>query len=282
MRSFAIVAVAVFAMLTAVPAFGQDGPFDADVFVGLDFSDRKDERQIPAVQLGAHGDYKILGPLFAGGSAHIQQNKAGEWDLQPDVSLEAGIELPRSLKAYVTLEDVFEEKERRAWGGGIHFRSTSTRAAVNRDNRWGLAVRIRNRGTGDSRVAFRFSDLDNGRLMIDMDAFTTPTGRLPARPVTMYSMKTRRLVARSSAASRRVLSYRPESRGFGQGALQDRGLELFPSHAPNNWARPGPVNGGTVTSNCSTWRVDILRRSVEESGFHTLVREGQIGTPSER
>ena len=74
----------------------------------------------------------------------------------------------------------------------------------------------------------------------------------------------------------------PSLRGFGQGPLQDRGIELievYPSHAPNNWAQPGDINGWDGNVDSPTLRPSIFVGGESANpGWHGFFKSGKLQT----
>ena len=72
----------------------------------------------------------------------------------------------------------------------------------------------------------------------------------------------------------------PSLRGGGQGPLEARGLELiqvFPRHAPNNWAKPGPVNGWDGNEDLPTLNPSIfVGGNSPNPGWHGFFRRGKV------
>ena len=72
----------------------------------------------------------------------------------------------------------------------------------------------------------------------------------------------------------------PSLRGYGQGELEERGIELisvFPSHAPNNWAQPGSSNGWDGNEANPTLSPSIfVGGNSDNPGWHGFFEKGQL------
>lgn len=72
----------------------------------------------------------------------------------------------------------------------------------------------------------------------------------------------------------------PSLRGEGQGRLQERGIELievYPMHAENNWAQPGPTNGWDGNRDAPTLSPSIfVGGGTEKPGWHGFFEGGQL------
>ena len=71
----------------------------------------------------------------------------------------------------------------------------------------------------------------------------------------------------------------PDLLGEGQGPLKDQGAELlcvYPSHAPNNWAQPGNVNGWDGDEETPTLHPSILIKSKDRLGWHGYLEKGKL------
>ena len=67
---------------------------------------------------------------------------------------------------------------------------------------------------------------------------------------------------------------------IGQGPLQKRGIELievYPMHAKNNWANPGPINGWDGNRDAPTLSPSIFVGGGSESpGWHGFFEGGEL------
>ena len=72
----------------------------------------------------------------------------------------------------------------------------------------------------------------------------------------------------------------PSLRGEGQGDLEKRGAELievYPSHADNNWAEPGPKNGWDGNEDEPTLAPSIfVGGSSDNPGWHGFFEKGKL------
>ena len=72
----------------------------------------------------------------------------------------------------------------------------------------------------------------------------------------------------------------PDLIGHGQGDLRNRGLELlcvYPSHANNNWAQPGPINGWDGNETEPTLSPSIfVGGGTKNPGWHGFFQNGKL------
>lgn len=88
-------------------------------------------------------------------------------------------------------------------------------------------------------------------------------------------------IKRNDGLSHRCLfAIVPSPRGFGQGPLKDRGLELiqvFPRHADGNWAVPGEIDGWDGNEQSPTFTPSIfVGGNTDDPGWHGFIRNGKL------